>query len=180
MKALSENPGSRIRKSIMLSIFTAIGTVINYFELLIPFSLPFLKPGLANAVTLIVLRKFGVKSALAVLSARILLSSFITGTFLTPVFFLSAAGGASSFAAMALLSSIFRGRLNVLTLSLYGAVAHNYAQLAALYFLFIHNRAVFFNIPALSLFGVAAGLATGLAAHAVERSLDKRSLLLAA
>ena len=180
MKAASESQRGRIRKSIMLSLFTAIGAVINYFEFLVPFPLPFLKPGLANAVTLIVLRKFGAKSALVVLLGRILLSSFLTGSFLTPSFFLSVSGGAAGFAAMALLSALFGGRLNVITLSLSGAIAHNYAQIGALYLLFIRNTAVFLNIPLLSLFGVAAGLATGIAAHAVERSLENRGLLLAA
>jgi len=70
-----------IRRLVLLALFTAMALTIFVIEAQIPLpiSIPGIKLGLANVITLIVLAKFRTRDALTVLLLRILLGSFFAG-----------------------------------------------------------------------------------------------------
>ena len=70
---------------------SALAITIHLLESVIPSPIPGLKPGFANIVTIIVLCQFGIAMAAWVNVLRVVVSSLILGTFLSPTFMLSIA-----------------------------------------------------------------------------------------
>ena len=77
----------------------AIG--LTLVEAAIPLPIPGIKPGLANIVTLVVLYRYGWRTAAWVAGLRIVAGALALGQFLTPAFMLSLAGGAMSLGILA-------------------------------------------------------------------------------
>lgn len=73
------------KRLAVLSMFTVIALTIFAVENMIPVPVPIpgIKLGLANIVTLIVLRNYRATDAFAVLFARILLSALFSGQMMT-------------------------------------------------------------------------------------------------
>ena len=84
---------SRTKKIAFLALFAALAIGIYGLESLIPnpFPIPGVKLGLANIVTLVVLRRFGIREASLVLVVRILLCALLFGNGMTLLY--SAVGG---------------------------------------------------------------------------------------
>jgi heptaprenyl diphosphate synthase len=98
-------------------------------EAAIPLPLPGVKPGLANIVTLIVLYQFGWRAAVWVSLLRIVAGALALGTFLTPTFVMSLAGGLSSLLILGLAVHLPRRWFGPVGLSVLAAFAHIGAQL---------------------------------------------------
>jgi heptaprenyl diphosphate synthase len=105
----------------------AVGLAIA--EAAIPLPFPGVKPGLANIVTLLVLYRYGWHTAAWVVGLRIVAGGLLLGTFLTPTFAMSLAGGLASLAALALLVRLPRRWFGPVGLSILAALAHMTAQL---------------------------------------------------
>ena len=114
--------------TIFLAIFIATAAAVNIAESLIPHPVG-LKLGLANMVTLIGLVSMGRKFAFKVAIGRVILSSILLGTFLTPTFYLSFSGALVACVSMILLYRPL-GKISLVGVSVVGAVMHNMAQLA--------------------------------------------------
>jgi len=83
---------SRPARSVArLAIFVAVATVLQVAESLVPKPVPWLRLGLANAVTLLVLIRAGAAPAGVVTVVRLLLGGLVLGTLGSPAFLLSAA-----------------------------------------------------------------------------------------
>lgn len=98
-------------------------------EAAIPLPLPGVKPGLANIVTLIVLYQFGWRAAVWVSLLRIVAGALALGTFLTPTFVMSLAGGLASLVMLGLAVHLPRRLFGPVGLSVLAAFAHIGAQL---------------------------------------------------
>ncbi len=98
-------------------------------EAAIPLPLPGVKPGLANIVTLIVLYQFGWRAAVWVSLLRIVAGALALGTFLTPTFVMSLAGGLASLMILGLAGHLPRRLFGPVGLSALAAFAHIGAQL---------------------------------------------------
>ena len=79
------NGGLSVQRLTALSLLTAAALMIYAIESMLPTLVPVpgIKLGLANVVTLIVLKRCGVRDALLVLLARILLSACFFGSLLS-------------------------------------------------------------------------------------------------
>ena len=90
-----------VRKTVVLALFTTLSLAIFAIESAIPplVPVPGIKLGLANVVTLILLRHFRARDAFLVLISRILLSAFLFGQALSLLY--SLAGGLLSLCVMA-------------------------------------------------------------------------------
>lgn len=90
-----------VKKLTLLSLFTTLSLAVYAAESALPplAPVPGMKLGLANIVTLILLRHFSWKDAAAVLTARIALSALLFGQALSLLY--SLAGGLLSLAVMA-------------------------------------------------------------------------------
>ena len=73
------------RKFVHLALYTTLAMAVYGIESMLPvlFPIPGMKLGLANIITLLVLKNEGIRSATLVLSCRILLSCFLFGSFVS-------------------------------------------------------------------------------------------------
>lgn len=138
----------------------AVGLTVA--EAAIPLPLPGVKPGLANIVTLIVLYRFGWRAAVWVSLLRIVAGALALGTFLTPTFVMSLAGGLSSLLLLGLAMYLPRWLFGPVGLSVLAAFAHIGAQLGVVGIWLMPGVNL---LPLLSVFLAAAwlsGLVNGL------------------
>ena len=151
-----------VRKITFYAIMLALSLALSIAESFIPFSIPGLKIGLANIITLILLCNFGFFPAFAVNIGRVLLTSLILGNFLQMGFFMSFAGSMLSLITMTL-AYIFLKRLTMVGVSLIGAFFHILAQfmVALLYF---GSWSIFYYFPLTMVFSLASGIAIGIIA----------------
>lgn len=152
-----------------LAVFTVIALTLFVAESTIPVPVPIpgVKLGLANIVTLLVLKFFTLPEALFVLIARILLSAIFAGQVISLLY--SFAGGLLALLVMTLLNRFLLGRFLFLT-GIFGALAHNVGQLCAAC-LILGSPWVFAYLPFLLLSGSITGLFTGLCAHYAAKYL---------
>ena len=149
----------------------AIGLAIA--EAVVPSPVPGVKPGLANIVTLLVWARYGWRDALWVSLLRVVASSLLLGSFLTPGFALSLTGALASLAALGLTSRLPQRYFGMVTHSVVGAFAHSGGQLTLAYLWLIPHHGLAYLIPlfasAALLFGCVNGLIAMRLAE-VERS----------
>ena len=110
--------------------------MIHIIEAPLPRPLPWAKLGLANIVPLIVIHLLGAPEALAVTFLRTLLGALLLGTFLSPTFVLSFAGGILSTLVMAATYRYLYPKATFIGISVIGAISHNVGQLLVAYLLF--------------------------------------------
>lgn len=157
------------KKLTLLAMFATISLAIYAAESAIPplVPLPGVKLGLANVVTLILLRHFSLRDAAIVLSARIGLSALLFGQALSLLY--SLAGGVLSLLVMALVMKLLCKRMVFLTGAM-GGLAHNMAQLITALAV-TSTPGVLAYLPFLTLSGVLTGAFTGFRAQAAGRYL---------
>jgi heptaprenyl diphosphate synthase len=144
----------------------ALAIGLTLMEAAIPSPLPGVKPGLANIVTLIVLRRYGFKTAVWVSLLRVLAGSLLLGSFLTPGFFLSFTGALLSLAVLGLAAHFPQRLFGAVSLSILAAFAHIAGQLAVVYFWLIPTAGVLYLSPLFAAAALLFGLVNGLiAAH---------------
>ena len=154
-----------------LSLLTAIALTIFMAEAQIPAltTVPGVRLGLANIVTVYVMFAMGPGDALLVLSGRVFLGAVFSGQPMTLIY--SAAGGFLSWCALILLRKLLT-RDQIWLASPVAAVFHNLGQLLAAAAV-LRSWAVMAYLPYLIIAAVIAGLFTGIAAQALIRRLDK-------
>lgn len=152
-----------LRKLTSLALFTTLAMIIFTIESTIPplVPIPGIKLGLANIITLVVLRAYSAKDAFLVLITRILLSTLLFGQAMSLLY--SLAGGLLCFGAMYVVDRMLRKHFLYLT-SAFGALFHNLGQLTVA-FLLTAVPGVLVYLPFLMLSGILTGLFTGLCAH---------------
>ena len=158
-----------IKKLTSLALFTTLSLAVYAIESTIPplVPLPGIKLGLANIITLILLQHFSCKDAVLVLSARILLSTFLFGQAMSLIY--SLAGGMLSLLVMAFTLKLLPRKASFLVGAM-GGLAHNLGQLAAAYVL-TASLGLLAYLPHLILGGILTGLFTGLCAALSARYL---------
>ncbi len=152
-----------IRKLTTLALYTTLALIIFAVESTIPplVPIPGIKLGLANIITLVILRTYSPKDTLFVLITRILLSTLLFGQAISLLY--SLAGGLFCFGAMWLVNKLLQKHYLYLT-SVVGAIFHNLGQLLVAYLL-TEVPGVLGYLPFLLLSAIATGLFTGLCAH---------------
>lgn len=140
----------------------AAAIALSLVDAAIPLPLPGIKPGLANIVTLLVLYRYGLATAVWVSGLRIVAGSLLLGHFLAPGFFLGLAGALSSLLVLAVLRYVPGAWFGPVTLSLAAAFAHIGGQLLLARIWLIQHDAVFMLAPvffaAAWFFGIINGL----------------------
>ncbi len=151
-----------VRKTALLALFTTLSLAIFAIESAVPplVPIPGIKLGLANIITLILLRHFSARDALIVLISRILLSAFLFGQALSLLY--SLMGGLCSLLVMAVVMKVLQKKLVFLTGAM-GGLTHNLGQLAVA-FAITRTAGVAAYLPFLILSGIVTGLFTGLCA----------------
>ncbi len=140
-----------------LAALAAIGCAIWIVEELIPHPLPWIKPGLANIVTLLALYLMRPSDALIVSVSRVLLGALLLGRFGSAGFIISLSGATLSALVMV---AIRKSGLpfSIYGVSLFGALFHGLTQLFVAGILVYSLRAVVFLTPWVLLPSIATGL----------------------
>lgn len=145
---------------------SALALGLSVLEAAIPSPLPGVKPGLANIVTLIVLARYGWRTAAWVSLLRVVAGSLLMGNFLAPGFFLSFTGALSSLAVLAVCLHLPTQLFGPVSHSILAAFAHIAGQLLLVYFWLIPHTGLFYLAPVFSAAALVFGTANGLiAAH---------------
>lgn len=154
-----------------LALLTAIALTIFLAEAQIPAltTIPGVKLGLANIVTVYAMFAMGPGDALLVLSGRVFLGAVFSGQPMTLIY--SAAGGFLSWCVLCLLRKLLTGE-QIWLASPVAAVFHNLGQLLAAAAV-LRSWAVMAYLPYLIIAAVLFGLFTGIAAQALIRRLDR-------
>lgn len=148
-----------VRHLTRLALLTAVALIIFVIEAAIPplTTVPGVKMGLANIVTLAVLQLYGRRDALLVLLARVFLGSVFAGQMMTLLYSLS--GGLLYSLSGGLLLPLFPLR-RLWLLSMIGAVCHNLGQTAAAIWV-TRTPELLWYLPVLLVSGLVSGCFTG-------------------
>lgn len=116
-----------MKKTVTLGMLTAIAMVFGYVESIIPLpiGIPGIKLGLANIIILFVIYRYGIREALLVSVARIVLS----GLMFTGMWSILYGISGTVCAIMVMSLAKFRLKLSVITVSVLGAMAHISGQM---------------------------------------------------
>lgn len=160
------------RKLAVMGLYTTLSLAVYAAESALPplAPIPGFKLGLANIITLILLKRHTPKDAVLVLTARILLSALLFGQALSLLY--SLAGGFLSLLVMCLVNRLLAKKLLPLTGAM-GGLAHNAGQLFTA-FLITAVPGVLAYLPLLLPAGILTGLFTGLCAHLAVKYLRPR------
>jgi uncharacterized membrane protein len=142
----------------------AVAIGLALVEAGIPSPIPGVKPGLANIVVLLVLDRFGFRDAAWVSLLRVVGGSLLLGSFLTPGFFLSLAGAATSLAALAIARLLPDRWFGPVSWSVIAAFAHLMGQLTVVYFWLIPTSGILYLVPLLATAALVFGLVNGVIA----------------
>jgi heptaprenyl diphosphate synthase len=164
------NDESRI--IILKTTLLLVAITVNALELLlprIPF-LPWLKPGLANCVTIVWIIRYGTMDAIFFSLLRIWLVGFYTGFSIISLC-LSLSGGVLATFVMGMVYDVLgrKGLIGTIGLAIIGAVFHNMGQLMAVYFLLTYNVYLFYQVPFMILASICFGTLVGILAPMLAR-----------
>lgn len=150
-------------KLVLLSLLTAVALIIFTVEMLLPSltSIPGIKLGLANIVSLFTMFWLGRKEAFCVLMTRILLGSMLTGQIMTLIYSIS--GGLLSFCIIALCFRFFNAK-QLWIPSIISGLFHNIGQISCAIIILKAPQLVSY-LPVLIISGIVTGCFTGLVAQ---------------
>lgn len=148
----------------------ALALGLSVLEAAIPSPLPGVKPGLANIVTLIVLARYGWRTAAWVSLLRVVAGGLLLGNFMAPGFFLSLGGALCSLLALALSQHLSARWFGPVTHSIFAAFAHISGQLLVVWLWLIPHAGIAWLIPVFAVAALLFGTVNGLvAAHFLQR-----------
>lgn len=163
------------KKIVYISLLISVGLVLFIFESYIPRPLPWLKPGLANIVTLLALYLYGFRTGLSITFLRVVIAGFIMGTFLNPAFLLAMGGGICATCVMGGLISFRPKKFSIIGVSIAGAFIHNLIQIFLAATLVIRKIQLFYLLPYLMLTSIFTGFITGIIALIILQRIGYKS-----
>lgn len=146
------------QKLTRLAMFLALSLILSYLESLIPInaSIPGIKIGLANIITMYMIYCCGIKETGIIMFLRVILSGFLFSGLTTIIF--GILGGMVCIIVMWSLKKI--SMFSVMGVSMAGAVSHNAGQILAA-FIVIQNAEIIYYLPYLCISGLVTGLLVG-------------------
>ncbi|MDA8225053.1 MAG: Gx transporter family protein [Betaproteobacteria bacterium] len=153
-----------------LARLAALAVSLMWVDAALPSPLPGVKPGLANIVTLLVLRRYGFATAAWVSGLRVVAGSLLFGSFLTPGFMLSVSGASASLLVLWLAQALPEKWFGAVSLSVLAAFFHIGAQLAVVALWWMPSVNLMPSTPVFAAAAWIGGVANGLLA---ERLLAK-------
>ena len=162
---------NKTRKTAVLGLLAACAIVLSYVEMLLPpiwAAVPGIKMGLTNIVILFVLYKFSLKYAAAISLTRLLVVLLLFGNFMT--FAYGLAGAVLSLVIMAILKKT--GWFSMIAVSIAGGISHNLGQVLVAMAV-LQTKEIGYYMIALSISGIVAGTAVGIASALLIKYIDK-------
>lgn len=139
----------------------AVAVGLSLVDAAIPMPLPGVKPGLANIVTLLVLARYGWKTAAWVSLLRVFAGSLLLGQFLAPGFFLSLSGTLCSLLFLCAAQYLPSRWFSLISWSLLASFAHISGQLLIVRIWLIPHDGLFRLVPVFALAALVFGVMNG-------------------
>ncbi|MCF0140552.1 MAG: Gx transporter family protein [Mogibacterium sp.] len=164
---MTQSP-TKTKRIAYIALMVALALIFSYVEAIIPYNpgIPGVKLGIANIVTLVALYKFGWKDAAAISVLRIVIAGLLFNGLFGMLYAL--AGALVSFVGMLGLKKT--NLFSVVGVSMAGGVLHNFGQLLVAAAL-IEDLRIFIYFPVLLFSGIVCGIAIGVAATLILKSL---------
>ncbi|GEM_PF-425457 len=159
------------QKILYLSLLSSSVQILESF---FPHPLPAARLGLANMISLLVIIKYGLRTALNVSVLRTIISALFLGTVVSISFVLSFSSAVISTLGMYVVYLISKKtffKLSCLGISIIGSVIHNLNQLCIIYLFFIPQKNIFLFTPILLFFATLSGTMTGVISLSTMRYL---------
>ena len=158
---------------IVLLLFAIALNALEFFIPRLPF-FPWLKPGLANIITMIWIIRYGTADALVYSIVRSWIAGCYFGFSLVSLS-LALSGGLISTLIMGALWATLGNRrvMGCIGIGVAGALFHNVGQLLAVYVLLTTNDRVFYQFPVMALASVLFGGCVGALVPRVMRVFDR-------
>lgn len=156
------------RITALCGVLIALALILSYLESLVPVNVavPGIKLGLANLVTIVALKKLGIKQAVIISAGRILLSGILFGNLSVIIY--SLAGASLSIIIMIIVAHI---KIFTITgISIFGAVAHNLGQIIVAVIV-MENIRIMYYMAVLTAIGAVSGAAIGILAGYIIRNI---------
>lgn len=155
-------------KYTLIAVLVASAAALQIIESPLPRLLPWLKPGLANALSLFAIIRISTTAGMLVAVMRTAVAAMFLGSFLSPIHLISLSGAAAAALLMAGLRKLWpEAGLGVLSVA--GALANNSAQLAAVQIMFAGNLSFWFHIALMIWVAVPSGLIVAKVTHELLR-----------
>ncbi|MBI5015393.1 MAG: Gx transporter family protein [Deltaproteobacteria bacterium] len=153
-----------------LGLLMALAGVLQALEGLVPLPIPWFRVGLANALVLAALHRWGWRDGLWVGAGKVVVGGLLSGRLFAPPILLSLGG---TFAATLAMAAALGAAppLGLVGISVVGAQAHALAQVAVAATVVVRSAAVWSLAPLLGLLAAATGVVTGLVAHRLALAL---------
>ena len=159
----------KVQKIALLGVLLAATIVIAILESFIPsFTIPGIKLGFANIVILVTLYEVGILEAVFINVVRVLVVSFVRGTFMSMGFFMSLVGAFMSLGIMILLVILIK-KFSIIGVSVIGALFHVTGQILVA-MIYMGSVYVIYYLPIIALSAVITGVIVGLVAGAIIRT----------
>jgi heptaprenyl diphosphate synthase len=166
MSKTNGNLGYRVALGgLLVAMMLILGYVETLLQGLIPMPVPGIKLGISNGVLLFALYLMDIRSTVILMVLKVLLSGLLFGNPMTMLF--AFCGGALSLIGMIPLSRV-KG-LNIVTVSMVGAVLHNVGQIIAAAFVMseVSPSILLRYLAVLMLVALVTGAATGVLAREI-------------
>ena len=164
----------KVQKMALLGVLTAAAIVIAILESFIPsVGIPGVKLGLANIVILIILYELGIWEAAVVNLLRVLVVSFVRGTFLSMGFFMSLTGCVFSLGIMILFYLLIK-KFSIIGVSVIGSVFHVTGQLL-IAMIYLGSAYIYLYLPVIAISAIITGVFVGIVAiHIINTGVIKK------
>ena len=156
----NEGTNKKLTAFTQTALLCVTAIAISFVESLFPAALPIpgAKIGLSNIITAIAIEDIGFTSSLSIVIIKALFAG-VTRGFVSGL--MSFFGGVCSMLVMYLFIRVKRGVFGYLGIGVWGALTHNFGQLALSYLLY--GRAVLYYTPILMIISIITGCLTGTA-----------------
>ena len=156
----------KVQKMALLGVLTAAAIVIAILESFIPsVGIPGVKLGLANIVILIILYELGIWEAVVVNLLRVLVVSFVRGTFLSMGFFMSLTGCVFSLGIMILFYLLIK-QFSIIGVSVIGSIFHVAGQIL-IAMIYLGSAYIFLYLPVIAISAIITGVFVGIVAKLI-------------
>lgn len=144
-----------------LTFSAALCMFFSLIEYAIPKPLPFLRLGLANIPFILGLFKLKHKEYFFLVFLKVIFQSLISGTFFSYIFIYSLLGSFASALFMLIAKNLFKSKISIVGISLFGALGNNLVQIVLSYFFFF-GETIVYAIPLILVFGFITGFLIGI------------------
>lgn len=151
-------------RSDIIAFMGALCLFFATIEYLFPKPVPFFRLGLANLPVLLTLGFFKPRETMLLVALKVFGQGLINGTLASYVFLFSAAGSVTSAIVMIAVFRVFRTRISLVGVSLFGAITSNIVQII-LSVTFIFGMTAWVIAPLFMVLGSASGVVVGLFAE---------------